>query len=904
MPEIKGLTINLDLDSSGVEKGLSDITKNIRSSTTLLNQANRSLKFDTGNLDAVRQKFSALNQLIPQQNNKLKTLQAELKQLENLDGGTGKFADKINRVNAEILKTTGQIKSYENQLNQLNKDYKIEVDSGNAITGINNIKTSTNDLNKLNFSSFATNFAVAGTAIIGFSKTLSGISGFVNEFDAGADTIIQKTGAIDQSMTNLLKTVAKETGASAAETGAALGEINTRLGFTDEALGEAGVSFLKFAKINGTDVTTSVRLVSRALKDAGIPAEEYSTVLDTLTVAGQKTGISVDTLAESLAKYGAPLRALGFDTKESIALFSEWEAQGVNTEIAISGMKKAIGNFASSGKDARVEFAKTVEEIKKSGNISEATAKSIEVFGAKAGPDLADAIMGGRFEIDKAIQSLEGFEGATDRTFNAMEGDAGGQFARTFNIIKTEIGAAFGGLNDALGGPLKDFNDWLTSIDAGPLLRVGLALGGLATAAIGISALVSGIGALASSGVVAAALAPLGAAIGAISAPVVAVGLAIAGLGVLVYQNFDFIKQQVATITNAFATFWANIQPGLQPIIDFFTKTFNEAISSLLPFLQETWTNINSIFQSAVGAITPLITNVLIPIFKGIVDVFTTYVMPVLIPILEGIKVQFTGLWNAVKIIFSGGLNIITNIFDGFKNLFTGNWSGLWDNVKNIFSTLVSTVGSLFGNFVGTLGRLALDIVPKIIGALSGLPGKLWDTFTNAFNSAKDALTNIDWGKVGSDIVRGIINGIKGAAGWLQEQMGNLANSALNAAKSALGIKSPSRVFRDVVGKQIPAGIAVGVEANTKEAINSVSSMSSDLVNAASFDPTNTKSAINSGVFNTSGAAQVQNTTNTKSINISFGNITINGGNTNQETVKNLLEIIERELGNKLGVLV
>ena len=59
--------------------------------------------------------------------------------------------------------------------------------------------------------------------------------------------------------------------------------------------------------------------------DAGIQAEDYADVLDMLTVAGQQSGISIDTLATNLAKYGAPMRALGIDTKDAIALFAGWE---------------------------------------------------------------------------------------------------------------------------------------------------------------------------------------------------------------------------------------------------------------------------------------------------------------------------------------------------------------------------------------------------------------------------------------------------------------------------------------------------------------------------------------------------------------------------------------------------
>ena len=88
------------------------------------------------------------------------------------------------------------------------------------------------------------------------------------------------------------------------------------------------------------DVSTAVQDVSRYMVDASIDASEYGNVMDQLTAASQASGIAMDRLTENLAKYGAPIRALGFTTQESIAIFSQWEKAGVNTETAFSGMKK------------------------------------------------------------------------------------------------------------------------------------------------------------------------------------------------------------------------------------------------------------------------------------------------------------------------------------------------------------------------------------------------------------------------------------------------------------------------------------------------------------------------------------------------------------------------------------
>jgi TP901 family phage tail tape measure protein len=64
--------------------------------------------------------------------------------------------------------------------------------------------------------------------------------------------------------------------------GSALGEVNTRFGFTGKELEDATEAFIKFGDITGTDATESVKLVSRAIENAGMDAKDYTKLLDIL----------------------------------------------------------------------------------------------------------------------------------------------------------------------------------------------------------------------------------------------------------------------------------------------------------------------------------------------------------------------------------------------------------------------------------------------------------------------------------------------------------------------------------------------------------------------------------------------------------------------------------------------
>lgn len=174
--------------------------------------------------------------------------------------------------------------------------------------------------------------------------------------------------------------------------------------------------------------------------------------------------------------------------------------------------------------------------------------------------------------------------------------------------------------------------------------------------------------------------------------------------------------------------------------------------------------------------------------------------------------------------------------------------------IASFLSSVISKVSSWVSNMISKAQQAGSQFVQRVVSFIQQLPGRVASFLSQVIsraiswvsqmgqagaNAARQLVSRVTSGlaglpgkmaSVGRSIVQGIINGVSGAAGRLFSKMKSIATSALKAAKSALGINSPSKVFRDVVGRSIPEGIAVGVTKSEDEAINSIDAMTADLV--------------------------------------------------------------------------
>jgi TP901 family phage tail tape measure protein len=258
------------------------------------------------------------------------------------------------------------------------------------------------------------------------------------KIDDAMDQIRASTGAMGADMKQLgddLRAVVGTVPNDIEQVADAISGLNQRLGLAGEPLQAMATQMLNLAEITKTDVGPLIESTTRVFASFGIAAEDQAGSLDVMFRATQQSGIGIQKLSDLVVQFGPSMRALGLSFNDTVAYIAAFERSGVNTEKAMMGMNTALKTFAKAGvADVGAALQGVIQHIKDTATQSEATAAAIKVFGAKAGPELADAIRSGRMEIGEFLTKIR--EGP-DTINKAAEANRG--FAEQVKIMRERV---------------------------------------------------------------------------------------------------------------------------------------------------------------------------------------------------------------------------------------------------------------------------------------------------------------------------------------------------------------------------------------------------------------------------------------------------------------------------------
>ena len=356
--------------------------------------------------------------------------------------------------------------------------------------------------------------------------------------------------------------------------------------------------------------------------------------------------------------------------------------------------------------------------------------------------------------------------------------------------------------------------------------------------------------------------------------------LVIAGITAVVAALTWFFTQTETgkQLWNSFATWFTGIwnqistacQPALQAIGTFITQT----MSQIQQIWQTGWTLITTILQNIWNTIGPIIMTALTAIITGI-QTFITTITPLLQAGIQNIQTIFqtattiistvwNGLWNTISTVVQGAWTIITTIINTALTVIqgiiqlalavvNGNWSAAWSAIQGIASAVwggiqgvvsagvgmvsgvvsaaCSTIRSVWAALWNGVRSIVSSVWGGIVGTVSNMVGRVGSVVSGIGGTVRSAVSGAGSWLVdaGRNIIQGLINGITGMVGSLYSSITNALSGLVDKAKNALGIHSPSRVFRDEIGVMVGRGMALGIDDSAHVVSRSMDSLVSTM---------------------------------------------------------------------------
>lgn len=281
---------------------------------------------------------------------------------------------------------------------------------------------------------------------------------------------------------------------------------------------------------------------------------------------------------------------------------------------------------------------------------------------------------------------------------------------------------------------------------------------------------------------------------------------------------WEVLKSMFATIQKVWVE---NVWPRLKETWDILKQTLEDS--------GITWETIGQIvgqvaklFGIVLATAVIVVGGIISGVITGIATALKTWAAGVrqtiqgVAMIWTGLKETLLGIWETIKAIFTGdwpaALDGLKRAAYGFK-LF---WRGIWNAIVGFFKSTLGGVLSFLGGFVEGMWDYFVGLYESLIGE-EGIVTKTWDDIWNKITGIANAI--VTWFEeniqkfvdIGKNLVGGILQGIADKWGEMKQGLLAIAGMLPRWLKDALGISSPSKIFK-ALGEASMEGYMQGIE--------------------------------------------------------------------------------------------
>ena len=819
---IKGITVEIGGDTTGLEKALKSVNTTIRNTQSQLKDVNRLLKLDPSNTELLSQKQRALKDAIGATKEKLdslKTAQEQAKQaLENGDLGQ----DKYDALQREIIETEQELRRLQEEAASTSAALAKIDEAGKKMEAFGDSVTS------------------AGQKIMPASMAVAGLGAAAvktaADFDSGMSKVAAISGATGDDL-DALRDKAREMGAktkfSASEAASAM-EYMAMAGWKTEDMLGGIEGIMSLAAASGEDLATTSDIVTDALTAFGLSAQDSGHFADILAAASSNANTNVRMMGETF-KYCAPIAgALGFsaeDVAEAIGLMAN---AGIKSTQAGTALRTIMNNLSGEVKITGAALGEvTIATTNADGSMRDLSDILADCRGAfsqlseSERAQAAEALVGKNAmsgflalmnaapeDIEKLSAAIDNCDGTAAQMAETMQDNLAGQLT----ILKSqleELAISFGEMLmpaiRAIVSKIQAFVDKLNGMSEsqrkailtiglivaalGPLLviigtlisKVGVAMQGFVKLATGVKKL--GVAVKAGTGV----FGKLGAALGGISGPVLAIVAVVAVLVAAFKHLWDTNEEFRNAITGIWEGIVSKIRAFCQGIVDRL-NALGFDFGSIVDVLKSLWDGLCQflapVFEAAFNVVSTVLGTVL-DVITGLLDVFIGL---------------FTGNWSqmwegVITGLFDTALNLLKSLAETVFGWFGTTWESVWTGIKSFFETIWNGIVAFF---TGIWNAIVSTVTTQINAVKT--------VVTTVFNAIKTTATTI-WNGIKTAIST-VVDGIKSKVTSVFESVKSTATNLFNGIKSTAtnvwnGIKTaiitPIEAARDKIRSALDA---------------------------------------------------------------------------------------------------
>lgn len=348
----------------------------------------------------------------------------------------------------------------------------------------------------------------------------------------------------------------------------------------------------------------------------------------------------------------------------------------------------------------------------------------------------------------------------------------------------------------------------------------------------------------------------------------------------------DKVTEAITGVIDWFKQLWSSIQTTLQPIMPLLQQiggvvnevlgaTFVGAIQLLMLVFNQLWTVTQVVWQ-AIGGIIMAAVQLITGIFTAFMQLLSGDFSGAWLTLQTTISTVMDTIWSTIQSIWTTISEFFFSIYNTILGTTISSWSEMWSFISGklqaiwnsvvsyfnlVLSTIISTMSSVLSTIISTWSSIVSNIanylsnaVNTVVNGMSNMLSSVVNGMVNIVNAAINGMVNFvgaitdgigravsaalsfvgDFVSAGTDLIMGMVQGVKNAAGALVDAAVSTVQNAVSAAKSALKINSPSKVFAEI-GMWSVMGMVKGIEGHRGSAISSTERLANSISSA--FNP-------------------------------------------------------------------